>query len=192
MNIFAWLEGDNIMVECGFNRSSPVREGLVTVYDAATGKEVLQGRTDARGLFHFPVPETVRQGHGLRIEVNAGEGHVNDWTMTAAEITEAQNLSHDFQRAAPAQKAADDVPPLVTPATPAQAVAAAAISRVEPTPAAQQAVTAQEVRAIVGEALASGLAPLRRELAALSSPEPNLRDIIGGLGWIMGLLGLAC
>lgn len=202
VNIFAWLEGDSILVECGFNRSSPVREGLVTVFDATDGKELLQGRTDATGLFRFPVPGTVRQGHGLRIEVNAGEGHVNDWTMTAAEINEARDLSHGFHEAPPAQavqapRAA--VPPLVTPGAPAAVPARApgtgvtpALARDDAPPAPQRAVNAQEVRAIVAEALAGALAPLRRELAAMSSPGPSLRDIIGGLGWIMGLVGIAC
>ncbi|MDE7240729.1 MAG: hypothetical protein K2N62_02420, partial [Desulfovibrio sp.] len=64
VNIFAWVEGENIVVECGFNRAAPVRGGLVTVYDAGDGKELLQGRTNDRGVFVFPVPEPVRVGHG--------------------------------------------------------------------------------------------------------------------------------
>lgn len=180
VNIFAWLEGENIVVECGFNRAAPVRGGLVTVYDAGDGKELLQGRTNDRGVFVFAVPEPVRVGHGLRIEVNAGEGHVNDWTMTAHEINEARDLSHGFLQAAPA--------------TAARAPAAATTSIVpapEP-PAAPAPLTAAEVRAIVAESLNTGLAPIRRELAALSSPGPSVRDIVGGLGWIMGLVGIAC
>lgn len=176
INIFGWLEGENIVVECGFNRSAPVRGGLVTVYDATDGKELLQGRTNERGVFVFAVPEAVREGHGLRIEVNAGEGHVNDWTMTAHEINEARELNHGFLQAAPKPAA----PASVTTIVPAPPVAA-------PAP-----LSAPEVRAIVAEALNTGLAPIRRELAALSSPGPNVRDIVGGLGWIMGLIGIAC
>ncbi|MBD5417683.1 MAG: cobalamin biosynthesis protein CbiL [Desulfovibrio sp.] len=183
VNIFAWVEGENIVVECGFNRAAPVRDGLVTVYDAADGKELLQGRTNERGVFVFALPEPVRHGHGLRIEINAGEGHVNDWTMTAAEINEARDLSHGFQQNAQASAA---------PAAPASA----AITPAEPAPdtktAADGPLTAPAVRAIVAETLNSGLAPIRRELAALSSPGPSVRDIVGGLGWIMGLVGIAC
>lgn len=179
VNIFAWLEGENIVVECGFNRAAPVRGGLVTVYDAGDGKELLQGRTNERGVFVFAVPEPVREGHGLRIEVNAGEGHVNDWIMTAHEINEARDLSHGFLQAAPA--------------TAAKAPAVATTSIVPaPEPPAASPLTAAEVRAIVAESLNTGLAPIRRELAALSSPGPSVRDIVGGLGWIMGLIGIAC
>lgn len=190
VNIFAWLDGGHIIVECGFNRSSPVRGGLVTVYDATDGKELVQGRTDAQGVFSFPVPGAVREGHGLRIEVNAGEGHVNDWTMTAAEIAEAQDLSHGFHNEPPAATpAAPATPP--APAPDVTAIVAPATSAIT-APAASAALSATEVRAIVAESLSTGLAPIRRELAALASPEPGLRDIVGGLGWIMGLIGIAC
>lgn len=181
VNIFAWLEGENIVVECAFSRSAPVRGGLVTVYDATDGKELLQGRTDERGVFVFAVPEPVRHAHGLRIEINAGEGHVNDWTMTAAEIAEARDLSHGFLQPAPP-----------TAAKPAATAVTSIVSASAAPAAAEGALTAPEVRAIVAEALASGLAPVRRELAALASPGPSLRDIVGGLGWIMGLVGIAC
>lgn len=180
VNIFAWLEGENIVVECAFSRASPVRGGLVTVYDATDGKELLQGRTDERGVFVFAVPEPVRHAHGLRIEVNAGEGHVNDWTMTAHEINEARDLSHGFLQPAPGPDA--KAPPTTTTSI---------VAAPEP-PAAAAPLTAQEVRAIVAESLNTGLAPVRRELAALSSPGPTVRDIVGGLGWIMGLVGIVC
>ena len=169
VNIFAWPDGDKILVECGFNRSSPVRGGVVTVYDATDGAELLRGHTDAQGHFAFAVPDAVRRGHGLRIEVNAGEGHVNAWTMEASEIAGAE-----AQSAGPGEASGEAHAPAAAPA------------------AAGQPVTAAEARAIVTEALNTGLAPLRRELAALSAPGPSLRDIIGGLGWLMGLAGIAC
>lgn len=182
VNIFAWPEGDRIVVECGFNRSSPVRDGLVTVYDAADGTRLLQGRTDARGRFAFPVPDAARRGHDLRIEVNAGEGHVNTWSMEAAEISGAEVPATGSGQA-------DASVPAAAAASPASADVGAAPAL---SAAGGQAVTAAEVRAIVTEALNTGLAPLRRELAALAAPGPGVRDIIGGLGWLMGLAGVAC
>lgn len=190
VNIFAWPEGDKILVECGFNRSSPVRDGLVTVYDAADGAELLRGRTDAQGRFAFPVPDAMRRGHGLRIEVNAGEGHVNVWTMEASEIAGAEALS-----AGPGEASGQADAPAAAPAPASSATAGTGAAPAPPGAprwARDLPVTAPEVRAIVTEALNTGLAPLRRELAALSAPGPTLRDIIGGLGWLMGLAGIAC
>ena len=50
--------------------------------------------------------------------------------------------------------------------------------------------TPDEVRAIVNAALDAKLGPIRRDLAAQVNAGPSLRDIIGGIGWILGLAGI--
>ncbi len=164
INIFAWLEGDSVMVECGFNRSSPVRSGLITVFDGANGKELLQGHTDDKGHFSFPVPPAARAGHGLRIQIAAGEGHRNEWIMDASEFSGADAPTGGAQGAA-------------APSAPAQTQAG-------------RPATADDVRAIVNAALDAKLGPIRRDLAAQVNAGPGLRDIIGGIGWILGLAGM--
>lgn len=47
------------------------------------------------------------------------------------------------------------------------------------------------VRRIVAEELSKALSPLRQSLAESLSPKPRLRDILGGIGWLVGLAGLA-
>ena len=170
VNIFAWLEGDSVMVECGFNRSSPVKNGLVTVFDVTDGKELLRGHTDDNGRFSFPVPAAARAGHGLRIQIAAGEGHQNDWTMDASEFSGA---------AAPTASPLEKVDGADRPQGAADSATAAAPS-----------ATPDEVRAIVNAALDAKLGPIRRDLAAQVNAGPSLRDIIGGIGWILGLAGI--
>ena len=46
------------------------------------------------------------------------------------------------------------------------------------------------MRAIVNAALDAKLGPIRRDLAAQVNAGPSLRDIIGGIGWILGLAGI--
>jgi hypothetical protein len=50
-----------------------------------------------------------------------------------------------------------------------------------------------EVERIVGTAVAQGLAPLSAQVAQLAERQDKVafRDIIGGLGWIAGLFGVA-
>lgn len=50
-----------------------------------------------------------------------------------------------------------------------------------------------ELKTMVRQAVQESLAPVRAQLAemALHANDVSLRDIIGGLGWIVGILGLA-
>lgn len=180
VNIFAWLEGETVRVECSFRRDSPVQQGKIIVFDTQTGTELLQGRTDKKGTFVFPVPEAARQGHGLRIRIVAGEGHQNEWHMDTAEFSNLRpagtapisTVEEEGDESLPASQVSDAGRGFAAPS-----VVTGALSR-------------KDVEAIVDAALDRHLAPLRRALAASSTAEPGLRDIVGGLGWIMGLVGI--
>ncbi|MFR4118150.1 MAG: hypothetical protein ACLT2T_04335 [Bilophila wadsworthia] len=45
---------------------------------------------------------------------------------------------------------------------------------------------AAEIERIVDAALDAKLSPIKRMLAEQAEAGPNLRDIIGGIGWILG------
>jgi len=47
------------------------------------------------------------------------------------------------------------------------------------------------VRQEVGAVVQEQLQPLRRELRALQKQGPSVADIVGGIGWILGLAGVA-
>ena len=207
VNIFAWTEGPQVAVKCGFSGGNSVKNGEVTVYDAADGRVLLTGRTDTEGLFRFAIPPKGRE-HGLRIRINAGEGHQNEWLLEAAELASAP-------AAAPAAI------PAAAPAAPRHAettASAAAKSSGGPSTGPQPAgtglpaaapeisasgpVSAAEIQAIVDAALEaqeakfsalldSRLSPVKRQLAEMRTDEPGMREIVGGMGWFVGLAGLA-
>jgi nickel transport protein len=172
VNIYAWLEGDSVRVRCAFSRSSPVKNGRITVYSATDGGKLLSGVTDNEGNFRFSVPEQARES-GLRIRINAGEGHENEWRMEAREFAEREIAATETDAAVPSPQRDGDHTSGIR------------------APAAREPVSPQEVRRIVSELMEINLAPLRRDLAALANPGPDLREIVGGLGWLVGLAGLA-
>lgn len=186
VNIFAWLEGDHVVVECGFNRHSPVRNGEVTVYDDESNKPLLHGRTNDEGRFAFTVPRVVREGHGLRIQVNAGQGHMASWKMGSAELYEAAALTAGFEHSQEVAEKAGLAPQPAPPA-PQAAPDTPAISM----PDSSAPATPEHVRAIVNEVVESKIAPLRRDMAEHIGGGPSWENIIGGLGWIVGLVGIA-
>lgn len=161
VNVFAFIDGDEIQVECSFSKSQKVKNGKIAVTDLETDELLLEGVTDESGRFRFRPPETfLRAGHGLNIRLYAGEGHQSDWKMPAAEV-------HAL--------APDTAPPPVQPR--------AAPVRTQPESA--------DLEAMLDRMLERKLAPIREAIARQETSGPNLRDIIGGIGWILGLLGLA-
>lgn len=188
VNIFAWTEGDQVVAECGFNGGNKVKQGQVVVYDAATGAKLQEGRTDDQGVYRFPVPAEGK-AHGLRIVVKAGEGHQNEWMMDAAELTAIQTptIPASAPEAKDTAQAAEKTSPAahaVSTATPGAKGAAA------PTPSAV-GVSSGELQTIVNAALDVKLGPIRRELAEMRVSRPSFSEIFGGIGWLVGLAGIA-
>lgn len=199
VNIFAWTEGRQVMVQCGFSGGNNVKNGQITVYDAANGTILLEGRTDTNGMFHFDIPPQGRK-NGLRIRINAGEGHQNEWQLDAEELDQAPEPSG----ASPAQTGNTGSVPAAQP-TDRPVTARGSTAQVEPaavTSGNGVSIAIEEIRASVDAALEaqdarfnalleSRLAPLRRQLAEMRQDGPGLREIVGGMGWLVGLAGIA-
>ena len=164
VTIFAWAEGDTVFTESKFSGGKKVQNGKVEVFDS-TGTRLLEGRTDDTGEFSFKVPVVA----DLNIVLTAGMGHQNTWRLSAAELGGAAS--------GPAPTAP------VTPGAPVSEI------RRETVPAGS-GLTAREVEDIVARQLEQKIQPLTRMLAAMQDKGPTLSDIIGGIGYIMGLVGL--
>ena len=192
VNIFAWTEGDQVVAECGFNGGNKVKQGQVVVFDAATGTKLVEGLTDDQGVYRFSV-SAAGKAHGVRIVIKAGEGHQNEWTMDAAELA-------SVQPAAPASAASPTASSALAPAAVAAGTAPAANSgpQAQPSPKAEKTspqpaanISAAELQSIVNAALDVKLGPIRRELAEMRVARPGFSEIFGGIGWLVGLAGIA-
>ena len=188
VNIFAWTEGDQVVAECGFNGGNKVKQGQVVVFDAATGTKLVEGLTDDQGVYRFPV-SAAGKAHGVRIVIKAGEGHQNEWTLDAAELA-------SVQPAAPASAASSALAPTAVAAGTApgansspQAQPNPKAEKTSPQPAAN--ISAAELQSIVNAALDVKLGPIRRELAEMRVARPGFSEIFGGIGWLVGLAGIA-
>lgn len=90
VNIFAWIEGDQVVTESKFSSGSRVQKGAVTVKNAADGSVLAAGVTDDAGGWRFDVTDAMRHApKGLELEINAGEGHQNQWSIPADELAAA-------------------------------------------------------------------------------------------------------
>ena len=85
VNLFAYAEAGVVYTESYFPDGSPVEGGKVLVYDSKKAL-LLEGVTDKKGLFDFPVPKV----DDLTIVINATMGHKNSFKLKKAEVEAAK------------------------------------------------------------------------------------------------------
>lgn len=180
LKVFAWVSGDTVTVESSFSGGRTLVKGMVDVQDAGTGATLVQGQTDEQGVFSFSLQGTVKPpATTLRIVVSGGEGHQNEWILKpeAYQIQAATNTPDTATAAQPEQ--------LTVREKETTSLLAAS------SPAGQPATFSRdELTTILDEQLEAKLAPLRRSLAQAQERGPRLTDILGGIGYIIGIAGI--
>lgn len=170
VNVFAWVEGDTVFVECKYPDGTKVHEGVIRVLDSA-GKELLSGKTNDKGEFSFKVPKQ----DDLTIVLEAGMGHRGDWPLSRQDLAPAGEAPKPGPAAAPQASPKNEAP---SPA----AVEPAAGPASPPPAGIDQAIE---------KALDKKLAPVMKMLAEMHEQKVRLTDVLGGIGYIIGLVGVA-
>ncbi len=161
IHVFAWVSGNTITVESNFSGNRPLVKGIITVQDNKTKDLLLEGVGDTKGIFTFPIPARAREkALDMLIIVSGGEGHQSQWLIPASEYLPDQTPV----------PAIDLLPDTLSSDT-------ATISH-------------EKIEAIIAELLKKELAPIKRSLAAAENKKPDFRDIMGGIGYLLGLAGL--
>ena len=175
IRIFAWPQGDTILGEVAFQGGRAAKDVQILVESETDQRTLLTTATNDQGTFSFSIPDEARQNRlDLRIVADAGGGHKNHWLLKAAEY-----LPESVQ-AAPTQPSAPE---------PSQPVAA---PKGAPPEIAQSTTYDEEkLRTVIREEMTAQLGPVQHMLAKNSERTVSLQDILGGIGYIIGLAGLA-
>jgi nickel transport protein len=169
--VFAYAEGDTINTESKFVPDTPVRQGKIEVMDKKTGKVLLTGQTDDQGKFSFKIPAAaVAQKLDLEIVVEAAMGHRGAWLLKAASY---------LPGAVPGKAAAPAAPTPVSATTPAAASGSKTAN-----------IDQQALEAALNKALMRQRGPINEKLTDLTIHRTSLPDVLGGIGYILGLFGL--
>lgn len=185
INIFALVEADQIRVECKFSKKSPAQNSPVTILDKASGKQLALKNTDDQGIALFPVTAEMKSApQGLIAHINAGEGHENDFEIEKAELDGASASSGTEADPAPAETAASE------PAKPADPSVSAASSVQIPSDSVA-AMSRQELEKLISAVVDRRVTPLRVMIASQVEKGPGITEILGGIGWILGIFGTA-
>ena len=125
-----------------------------------TGKKLLEGRTNEQGEFVFKPPSLLID---LRIEVEAGMGHKAAFVLKAEESSDHLGPER-IQDVTGEEKNVSSGP----------------VSTHE-----------EQIRMIVEQVLDARLKPVMRELVEIRKEKgPGFIEIIGGIGYILGIMGL--
>ena len=175
VNVFASAEAGTIIGETSFSGGRPAQNAEISVLDRATGTVLLRTRSDSQGTFSFPVPDAARdQRLDLLIVVLAGEGHRNEWLLTAEDY-----LPDDAGAA-----------PHTPSSTASDTQSAVAVDQAPQEITAPPAWSEDRWRQLVETAVEKQVAPLKRLLLETRQSGPGLRDILGGIGYIVGIFGV--
>ncbi|XCN74363.1 MAG: cobalamin biosynthesis protein CbiL [Candidatus Electrothrix aestuarii] len=161
VRVFAYGEGNAIVGETAFSGGRKPKNADIIVEDAASGKQLFSSRTDEQGLFRFTIPNEAQNKH-LDLRIIVQAGDGHRGEW----LLEAA----DYLSAAPET-------PIVPAATPAAG--------------AETSIPLQQMQQVMQETIDRELAPVKRMLAQSSEHGPTLQDILGGIGYILGLAGIA-
>jgi nickel transport protein len=181
VRIFAYGEGDKIVGETAFSGGRHPQNAEILVTNNADGKVLASCRTDEQGNFSLPIPAAARRSRlDLKLILKAGEGHQGTWLLEA----------RDYLDDSPATTAA------APPVAPQPAAAPATATPPAPLPASIRpnpptGIDPEQLRQIVDQELDRKLAPLKRILLENQDQGPSLQEILGGIGYLLGLAGIA-
>ena len=165
VNIFAYVEGDSVYTESYFNDGRKAVGSKVVVYDKA-GTQLLEGTTDEEGLFAFKIPKM----EDLKIVLQASMGHRNEYELSRSELGGKE----------------------ATPESPEAAGTAVGTSvRAEGGTVIQ--IDMDRIAQLIDRSLERRLAPVVAAMTRIqrAQEKPGFRDVIGGIGYLVGLAGLA-
>ena len=167
VNLFAYAEDGMVYTESYFSGGRKTMNSTVEVFDVKNNELFLTGKTGKNGEFSFKIP----QATGLRIVLTAGMGHKNEYTLSEDEVRDALGMVKTSEKSLPEsiEKREKQTSPESTPQ-----------------------IYDNKLEAILEQVVEKKTAPLMRKLIKIEEQiqKPSLQEILGGIGYILGLMGI--
>lgn len=176
VNLFCWVEKEQVVCQASTPDGSPLADSSVTALMPDGEAPFLTTTTDAQGQASFPIPTKARDGDtDLKVVLEASMGHKASWTVRAEELARApaedSHGSAGTARSKEAQSLVDS-------------------SQKQSRAEAGRSLSREQLEDIVSSAVAKEIGPLKREIRSLQQQRVSIRDVLGGLGYILGLMGI--
>jgi len=176
VNVFAYVEGDQVVVEGYFSGSVKAQDCPIEVFDEA-GAKIRDGKTDSKGIYSFNLADLPAFAGGLRVVLQAGMGHKAEYTLGRSDIPGVANKEAPLKEKSPKDVSENAPGPTVD----------------SPSPAVDQTALMAALEAVLDKKLDPLVRMLGKQEKLLLEEKyggPRIKDIVGGLGWIVGIVGL--
>ena len=163
VNIFAYVEGDKVYTESYFNDGKKCIDSKIEVFDNQ-GNKLLEGLTDEEGMFSFEIPSKDVIDGDLKVVLTASMGHRAEYSVSADELRGAVGLIKEETE--------------------------------EPIPAVSPEIYSldlKQIQSLIEDALDKKLEPIMREMREIKKSQEDKispTEIIGGIGYIIGIFGI--
>ncbi|OQY12343.1 MAG: hypothetical protein B6I31_03360 [Desulfobacteraceae bacterium 4572_19] len=216
VTVFAWVEGDTIYTQSKFSGGKKAINAQITVY-GADDTILVKGKTDNKGLFSFP---TLRN-KTLKIVLSAGMGHRAQWILNENEITasckntpQADFLQTDSSQTDSSQTKSSQTKSSQTKSSQTKSLQTKSLQTKSSQANSSQTYSPQtelidnlgkapvnshtppyvsmpsDIEAVIEKAIDKKLNTIIKMLAD-TNQTTSIRDIMGAIGYIFGLVGIA-
>jgi len=174
VNIFAYVEGNMIYTESYFSDGKKCVDSKVEVFNNQ-GNKLLDGLTDPEGKFAFEVPP---ESEELKIILTASMGHRAEYIITFDELKNSiDTIKEEIKTSTFLEKEDESslgecnkLGEIVSPGN--------------------SSFDLKEIQIIIEEILDRKLEPIIREIKKSKTDEISLTEILGGIGYIIGIFGI--
>ncbi len=178
VNVFVYVQGDKVIVEGYFSGNVKAQDSPVEVLDSK-GEKILQGKTNTDGMYSFKLADLPPIKGDMKIVLDAGLGHRAVYQLSADEV-------HSPTRKTRALSTGVGV-------TEAKVAREAGTRSIRPV----RVEDASVLKRAVAEELDKKIQPILRMLGEQQKllmeqklKGPGITEIIGGIGWIFGIVGV--
>jgi nickel transport protein len=163
VSVFGYTENGMLLGEAYFPGGGKAKGSKIELI-GPKGKLLATTQTDNQGAFKLELPKAEAP---LKLMVTAGMGHKGEYVLTAQDLGQGQK----------GQESVTDGSKTTSQASKSAPIAA---------------VNEDKLQSAIEKALEKKLAPLKAQIAKMQAERAiGVSDVIGGLGYILGLLGLA-
>ena len=173
INLFCRPDNQRIVCSSSYSDGKGLKEAQIKVFSQQNNELLLSGKTDENGKFSFEITEGLkRKNPDLKVSVSESMGHKDTWIINSEEYVQDSNDS-DSDTVADKTENKD--------------------TQADPKPkSGSSKIDEQEMKKLIQETVSSQLQPLESRIDTLIEHRDNrsFRDIIGGIGYILGIMGI--